>query len=87
METKKESELALGDVVRRIGYDKAPWNTAVVVNVKGREVTMFRPYVVTSDFSYTGGIIPYIGTEKWSFEARDYGEPIWEVLETGRVFK
>lgn len=54
-------DLALGDVVRV--FD-GPFGDGVVMQtnpVKG--ATIFRPYATTSDVEYTGGVIPYIGTE------------------------
>ena len=53
------SGLKLKDVVDldfQYGY-------ATVTNIKDGVITLFRPYVHTSDFSYTGGVIPYIGFE------------------------
>ena len=54
------SELQLADVVQLSDDDYA---TGTVVQVTEDEVHVYRPYVHTADFSYTGGVIPYIGTE------------------------
>ena len=55
--------LQLGDVVRL--YDDA-YADATVKNVTNAVVTLFRPYVVTADFSYSGGVICYVGIEEFS---------------------
>ena len=54
-------DLRLGDVVRL--YDDA-YADATVKNVTNAVVTLFRPYVVTADFSYSGGVICYVGIEE-----------------------
>lgn len=57
----KNPNIALGDVVR-LGNDKNPFpdHTVSKVNEDGT-VNLFRPYVHTADFSYTGGVICYVG--------------------------
>lgn len=57
----KNPNIALGDVVR-IGNDSGsfPDHTVCKVNEDGT-VNLFRPYVRTADFSYTGGVICYVG--------------------------
>jgi hypothetical protein len=54
-------DLKLGDVVR---LDLQAYGDATVrkINADGT-VVVFRPYVHSEDFSYTGGVICYIGTE------------------------
>lgn len=54
------AELRLADVVR---VTDGAWGTATVIKIEEDAVTFFRPYVQTADFSYTGGVIPYIGIE------------------------
>lgn len=39
---------------------------SVVKNVTDYEVTLFRPYPETADFSYSGGVICYVGIEEFS---------------------
>ena len=56
----KTCDLRLADVVKV--FD-GPWSTGIVTHIDGNMVTMFRPYGTTADFSYSGGVIPYIGTE------------------------
>ena len=56
------NELQLADRVTRD-------NTLGVVTVKqikNGQITFFRPYTHTADFSYTGGVICYVGVEEWS---------------------
>lgn len=62
----KTRELKLGDVVRLLGGNIGePWQDQTVINVDGEKVTFFRPYMIVSSFSYTNGVIPYIGVEKY----------------------
>jgi len=56
--------LRLADTVR-IGNATDGFTIAVVVKVTDTEVEFFAPYVTTGDFSYTGGVIPYIGVQQW----------------------
>jgi hypothetical protein len=72
----KISELKLRDVVSLGDW---PFSTAVVQKVDDDAVTLFRPYVHTSDFSYTGGVITYIGTETVTLWRKDSREVV--VLE------
>jgi hypothetical protein len=55
-------DLQLADVVM---VHRSAFGTAVVTKVEEREVELFRPYATTADFSYTGGVIPYIGIETY----------------------
>jgi hypothetical protein len=57
----KIKDLRLADIVR---LDLAPFGDAVVRQVTPTIVILFRPYVTTADFSYTRGVIPYIGIEE-----------------------
>jgi hypothetical protein len=56
--------LQLADTVN-LGF--GPWGNAVVTQIKNGTITLSRPYVHTADFSYTGGVIPYIGMETLTF--------------------
>lgn len=56
------SELNLGDLVA-VGDPLLPCSTCAVTQIKDGQVHLFRPYVTTADFTYTGGVIPYIGVE------------------------
>jgi len=59
----KYSELRLRDVV---DLESGDYSIATVVQItEDRGIKFFRPYVMTSDFSYTGGVIPYIGFEEF----------------------
>lgn len=59
-------DLQLGDVVR--SFD-GPYSAATVKKIEETQVILFRPYVQTADFSYTGGVLCYIGVEEY---------PLWK---------
>ena len=65
----KVSELQLADVVSI--FPDASYSTATVKQIKDGYVTLFRPYVHTADFSYTGGVITYIGIEEFTIPIDD----------------
>jgi hypothetical protein len=65
MQTLKTSELRLGDIVKAFPYDDA-FSTATVERIDKGLVHFFRPYVHTNDFSYTGGVMCYVGVEHFS---------------------
>jgi hypothetical protein len=56
--------LRLGDTVRT-GHETDGFAVAAVVQVTTEEVGFFCSYVTTGDFSYAGGVIPYIGVQQW----------------------
>ena len=56
-------DLQLGDTIRISPF--GTWNTAIVKQVTEKEVTIFRPYGTTASFSYTGGVICYLGIEEY----------------------
>lgn len=58
-------DLQLGDLIR---VSPGPFGTAIVKQVTKEIVTFFRPYGVSEEFSYTGGVICYVGME--SIEVR-----------------
>lgn len=60
----KGIELALGDIVLCSAHGET-YNCATVKQLSEHEVTLFRPYVHTEDFSYTGGILCFIGIEEF----------------------
>ena len=71
--TAKEMQLA--DTIGLSSLIGDAWGTAVVRQIKDGYVTLFRPYVHTEDFSYTGGVICYLGTEEFTFSqdnSREY---------------
>ena len=39
---------------------------AIVNKIADGLVHVYRPYATTADFSYTGGVIPYIGIEQFT---------------------
>lgn len=71
----KAKDLRLADTVRCY---TALWNFAIVKNIKDGQVTLFRPYGTTEGFSFTGGVICYIGIEEFEIPAND---DVYEVLE------
>lgn len=54
------TELRLADVVEL--FD-GPFGTAVVTQITADEVILYRPYGVTGDWSYTGGVPYSVGNE------------------------
>ncbi len=71
----KGTELRLADVVNLdfvTGYD-----TATIKNITEDGITLFRPYVHTADFSYTSGVICYLGFEEWTIPHDDRD---WDVV-------
>ena len=68
------SELRLGDIVK-LGL--GPYADATVKNVKDGTVTFFRPYVVSSEFTYAGGVICTIGIEEFSTARTDQ---LWDIV-------
>lgn len=60
----KPREMQLADTVSYPPF--GPWHNAIVKQVDGNNVTLFRPYGTTADFSYTGGVICYIGVEEYT---------------------
>ena len=74
--TVNNADLQLADQVERVG-------TLGVVTVKmltDDSVTFFRPYTHTGDFSYTGGVICYVGIETWT-EQRSPHVGAWTLLQ------
>jgi len=57
----RTAELQLGDEIQLFN---GPFGHAIVTKIDGGAVHYFRPYATTADFSYTGGVIPYIGVEQ-----------------------
>ena len=68
MKEVKISDLQLGDVVQVF---EGPFGSAVVNQIKDGSVHFYRPYATTDDFSYTGGVIPYIGLEMFTRPVTD----------------
>jgi len=69
--TIEGTELILGDHIKILD---SPYGWATVVKIEGRDATLFRPYVHLSDFTYTGGVPHYVGTETFTIalEGRSY---------------
>jgi len=58
----KIKDLKLADTVRM--YPDMKFCDSVVKQIEYERVILFRPYATTADFSYTGGVIPFIGIEE-----------------------
>lgn len=67
----KIADLQLGDIIRLDGTEG--YKDCTVHKIEGRDVHVTRPYVHTADFTYTGGVITYLGEEKFSLYANDSG--------------
>lgn len=68
----KPADMRLRDTLALID---GPYGYATVTQIKDDHVHLLRPYVITSDFSYTGGVIPSFGFEQinlWVGESREY---------------
>lgn len=67
MSTKKIEELRIGDVVKHLPIDPtATYNESTVINATEKEVTFYRPYVHLGEHVYVGGVLSYLGVEKWT---------------------
>jgi hypothetical protein len=60
----KVTELRLADVVELF---EGPFGTGVVRQITADEVIIARPYGVTGDFSYTGGVLFSVGVEECKY--------------------
>ena len=76
--TIKTSELQLADVVAQHPL-AGPFQGTIVTQIKDGEVHLFRPYGHSGDFSYTGGVIPYIGVETYKVEVDS--ATMWTLFE------
>jgi hypothetical protein len=76
--TIKARDMKLADTVRYAPFGWA-WNVAIVKQITATDVVLFRPYGTTADFSYTGGVICYIGTEQYTIPLSSDSE--YELLE------
>ena len=86
MQTKEKTkimlradELQLGDVVK--SFD-GPFNSSIVqkIDQERKSVKLFRPYGVSKNFSYTGGVICYTGIEEYEVWLSDK-DARFELLE------
>ncbi len=64
------NSLELRDVVKT--SNMSPFSEAVVIGIEQDTITLYRPYVHTSDFSFGDvKVIPYIGTESFTISRSD----------------
>lgn len=68
------TDLKLGDVVATVRT--AAYRAATVVKIDGDAVHLERPYIHTADFEYTGGVISYVGIDRYTLPLTD----AWPVL-------
>jgi hypothetical protein len=64
MKQVKASDLNVGDIIRVSDIDDG-YNDSTVINVTETVVYVVRPYVHTSDFTTSAGLISYIGQEEF----------------------
>lgn len=76
----KPNQLRLRDVVRLESDSPSPWASSTVIKIRDGKVTLFRPYMITSDFETLSGVIPYIGMEEYEVLVDDT-RPMYELLE------
>lgn len=67
----KTKDLRLADIVIINENRENSYNCATVEKIENGVITLFRPYVHTEDFEYTGGVICYVGVEHFSIFASD----------------
>jgi hypothetical protein len=79
------AQLQLADRIVSLTTDRAgtqvpdaAMGLITVKQVTDKEVTLFRPYTHTADFSSTGGVICYVGIEEWKVEIRD--DVSWQLI-------
>lgn len=69
--TIRTSELQLGDRIMRV-FDSGEYDleggVTTVKQIADGNVSLFRPYTHTADFSSTGGVICYVGIEEYNVE-------------------
>ena len=63
-------ELRLADVILLDNVSAYACATVKNINKETGAITLFRPYTQTADFSYTGGVMCYIGVEVWDINPR-----------------
>lgn len=71
-------DMQLADTIQPIENSDG-FTTCTVKQVTETQVTLFRPYVHTADFSYTGGVICYIGFEEYCISRQNEGYH-WRLL-------
>ena len=58
--------LGLGDVARLPSDGNTEYSSFTVVKIDEDGIHVVRPYVHVGDFSYTGGVLHYLGTENFT---------------------
>lgn len=70
-------ELQLADVVELF---EGPFGTGTVRQITADEVVISRPYGVTQDFSYTGGVPYSVGVEECRY-LREHTDTVFKVYQ------
>lgn len=73
------NELKIGDYVSL--FPDEPFSTCIVKQIKDGMITLFRPYGTTADFSYTAGVITYIGVEDFQVPANEHKVTLYRRTE------
>ena len=71
------SDLQLADIV--MDADRPHQGLMAVKQIKDGNITLFRPYPHTADFSCTSGVICYTGVEEWTVRIDDTRNQ-WELV-------
>jgi len=66
------TQVVIGDIVRMDVESDRGYGDMTVYQITDKDVHLYRPYVVTSDFITSGGAIPYIGIEDFSIARSDH---------------
>ncbi len=83
------SNLKIGDVVKFAGPNGTspitlqPFNELTVIQITKENVTFFRLYVHLGNFIHTGGVTPYLGTERFDVPTQSKGN----YLLLGNVYR
>ncbi len=65
-------DLKLGDIIK-CSYSDIPFDTGIIKKEDINSWVVFRPYGVSEDFTYTGGVICYTGLEEFRINKDDHG--------------
>lgn len=77
------SELQLGDIIS-LDFADIVYDVATVTQIEDGKVTLTRPYLQTSNFTCTSGVIPYLGWEEIIYSLSD-ARPLRRLRESDVV--
>lgn len=69
------ADLKLADIVELF---EGPYGTGTVRQIKDGIITIARPYGVTGDFSYTGGVPFSVGVEECTYHQNTSTVKLWQ---------